>query len=183
LSHVLSAASSFWHRGSAAASSTNLEVARQHRIDSPPLTDGERVLRRFRPAGQDLVGSDHALYQRGADGRWARFAWADIAVVGWSRVEQAVVLRLWSTWTTGAEIRIAGDAMLAAFVEDRVAAVRVLERHVELEPGVVGTVIAIRDRDDVVSWQLLLAARDPLTPELREIGERVIAEIRGIAGC
>jgi hypothetical protein len=141
------------------------------------------VLRRFCTAGQELVGSDCALYERRADGSWARFSWADIATVGWSRVEHALVLRLWPTSPAGLEIRISGDGVLAAFVADRVAAARVLERHVELRPGVVGTVIAVRERGGVIRWRLLVGGREPLTPEVREIGERVIAEIRGIAGC
>jgi hypothetical protein len=48
---------------------------------------------------------------------------------------------------------------------------------------VVGTVIAVRERGGVIRWRLLVGGREPLTPEVREIGERVIAEIRGIAGC
>jgi hypothetical protein len=110
-------------------------------------------------------------------------SWADIAIVGWSRVEHAVVLRLWHASPNEPDLRITGDFAVAAFVEDRVAAARVLVRHVELRAGLVGTVVAVRDGGDDIRWQLLVAGREPHAPELREIGERLIAEIRGIAGC
>lgn len=185
MSHVFADAP-FCHRHSAVVSCEAAPEARHRRIDpNPRLANGECVLRRSHDAGEDFVATSRALYERTGDDEWQRFAWADVAVVGWSRVERAVVLRLWPTCESGSEVRITGDAVLAAFVDERVAAARVLTRHVRLKPGVIGTVVAVRDDDyDVIRWQLLVAGEESSAdPELREIGDRVIAEIRAIAGC
>lgn len=141
------------------------------------------MLRRDRHG--ELIATDRALFERTAADAWRRIPWADIAMVGWSRVDGAAVLRLWDSSSDGPDVRITGDAAVAALVKDRVAAARVLVRRVELRPGVAGTVVAVRDADhDVVRWRLLIAGQAARADdELRAVGDRVIAELRGIAGC
>lgn len=185
MSHVIADAASFWHRHSSALPQQATQQAQHRRIAAkPPLAHGERVLRRCRGGGQ-LVVTDRALYERTGDDGWRRIPWADIAIAGWSRAESVLVLRLWTACADGPHIRITGDASVAALVEDRVAAARVLVRRVELRPGVGGTVVAVRDADhDVVQWRLLVAGQElRADDELRTTAERVIAEIRRIAGC
>jgi hypothetical protein len=130
------------------------------------------------------MATERALYARSAETAWRRVPWAEIASVGWSRLERTVALRLWPTCPDGPEVAFPADSAIAAFIDDRVAASRVLVRHVEIRRGVIGTVVAVRDDEhDVIRWELYVAGKEGLTPGLREIGERVIAEIRGIAGC
>lgn len=180
MSHVLTDAHSFWHHHAPSAA----HARRRNTSTGPPLAAGERTLRRFETATEHLVATDRALYRQGAASQWLRVAWADIALVGWSKTECALSLRLWPGGT-GDEIRIPGDASLAAFADERVNATQLLVTHAEIRPGVIATVTAVRSpEDDPVRWWVLVgdhdAARDP---EFREVCERVVAELRGLTGC
>jgi hypothetical protein len=151
----------------------------------PPLASGEHILRRFRNETELLVATDRALYRKGADGDWPRIAWPDIALVGWSRAERALTLRLWPSSARDDEVRIPSDAALAAFADERVAATRLLITHAEVRPGLIATVTAVRNpEDDTVRWWVLIDDDDATDdPAFQAACARVIAELRGITDC
>ena len=184
MSHVLGDASSFWHRRTPSVSHRAAHELGRRTFPGPPLAAGERLLRRFTSDAKQIVATDRALYRESAAGQWLRIAWPDIALVGWSRGQHELTLRLWPSGG-GHEIRIPGDAALAAFADERVAATRLLITHAEIRPGLIATVTAVRcTDDDSVLWRVVVDGHDAADdPALRDACGRLIAELRGLAGC
>lgn len=185
MSHVLADAFSFWHRYTPKVSHRVAHEWGRRTTTGPPLASGERILREFTNDTERLVATDRALYRVGATDDWSRIAWSDIEIVGWSRTEHALTLRLLPSSVIGHEIRIPGDAALAAFADERVAASRLLVTHAEIRPGVIATVIAVRVPDDeTVRWWVLVNDDDAAgDPAFHEACARVVAELRGLTGC
>jgi hypothetical protein len=184
LSHVLTDTSLFWHRHTRSGSHRAAHELRRPTRTAPPRAVGERILRRFDDEAEQIVVTNHALYRRVAED-WLRIDWLDIAVVGWSGEERAVVLRQWPSSAGRSEIRVPADPALAAIVRERVAATRLLLTHAEIRPGVIAIVTALRcPADDTVRWRVFVEGQDATgDPAFRAACERVIAELRGLAGC
>jgi hypothetical protein len=131
------------------------------------------------------VGTDHALYVRNGHDAWRRTSWADVASVGWSRQDHCVEVRTWSADCNSSTFRVAADARFAAFANERVSATRLLSTRAEIVPGVSGLVVAVRDGgSDVVRWQIVVDPHDAVDGAALRAGcARLIAEVRGLAGC
>lgn len=141
-------------------------------------------MRQFANGTEHLVATARALYREGPDGDWLRIAWPAIAVVGWSRAQHVITLRLWPSAAVGDEIRVPGDAALAAFADERVAATRLLLTQAEIRPGLIASVAGLRDPDDgTVRWRVLVDGQDVAgDPAFREGYEQLLADLRQLAG-
>jgi hypothetical protein len=185
LSHVLADAYSYWHRHTPSISQRFVHELRHGTTTGPRLASGEHILRRFTNEAGQVIATDRALYRDGADRGWLRIAWPDIAIVGWSRAEHALTLRLWPSGASDREVRLPGDPALAAFADERVAATQLLITHTEIERGLIATVTAVRrPEDDAVRWWVLIDDHEATDdPAFQAACARVIAELRGLTGC
>lgn len=184
MSSVLADASSFWHRHAPSVGHRTADELRDGPSPRPPLAERERILRRFRQDAEQLLATDRALYRARAGEDWLRIAWTDIAIVGWSRADHVLSLRLFPSAGGEREMRMPGDAVIAAFADERVAATRLLLTHAEIRPGMIATVTAVRADDATVCWRVVFDDDEAATdPALGDACERLIAELRGLAGC
>lgn len=141
----------------------------------PRLAGHERVLAQTSiPDGATVLGSAHAVYVTRGPEISRRIEWADVAAVVPSG------LRLWS----GDEVRVRADAGFTRFAAERVAATQLLCRRVRILAGT-ATVTAVRGPGpDDVRWRVQLdSGCDRTDPELGPTVERVVADLRALAGC
>jgi hypothetical protein len=148
----------------------------------PTLTADEQVLKRsVRDGSLTAVGTDVALHHRTPGGAWRRIAWIDLTAANWSARTRSMELR---SMPPGERVNVAADPTLAAFAAERIAHVRILQRRVQLRPGVFGIVEAVRvsGRDDP-QWRVHFDdpehRHDPL---VRQACRDVISELRSLTG-
>jgi hypothetical protein len=146
-----------------------------------PLLPHERVLGRCESSAEAAVATDRALMLGTDNGTWRRIAWTAVASAGWSPSDDCLTLRLWpSDNDRPAPLRVAADERLAAIVSERVEAQRLLCVPIELQNGITGHVLALRDGDDV-QWRVLTSASLD-APSLQRACALAITEIRSLAG-
>jgi hypothetical protein len=144
----------------------------------------ERVLgdSRLRNGGS-AVATDRALVIMAADGRSSRYTWADIAGAEWAADEVATVVSLWPENGRPPRVVLLTDRSFAALASERVAAAQVMRRRVRLTETVVATIVATRTPDsDEVIWRVWLDAGHD-DPQLAQAAQRVVTELRRLAGC
>lgn len=150
----------------------------------PTLTAEENVLcRSVRNGSLTALGTDAALHYRTPGGAWRRVVWIDLVAADWSARSRSVELR--DTLPGGERIRIAADRRLAAFAAERIAHLCILRRRVELRPGVLGVVEAVRTSGGAAPvWRVRLdEPAHRYDPSVRQACRDVISELRSLTGC
>jgi hypothetical protein len=151
------------------------------------LEPGERILLRAADsADAAVVATDRALHLADPDLIWRRVRWTDIDAVGWDPDRRAVLLRLWPDGAGNVcHVVVASDRGLASLAAERVGASQVLRRRVQLSPTVGATVTALREpKAGEIRWRVDLTPPTAATePAIADAAERVLAELRGLAGC
>lgn len=149
------------------------------------LEPGERVLgeSQLRDGGTAL-GTDRALIINAAAGCSRRIRWADIAEAAWSRARGSTVISMWPDGSGRRErLELPTDRRLASLAVDRIAAAQVLRRRVWLTERVAATVLATRASGEDVIWRVLVDGGGENNPDVANAARRVVAELRGLAGC
>jgi hypothetical protein len=186
MSHAITDVLVSWHARRELRSRRLREHPARHTAEIvPPLSRGEHALARSGEPTHAVLGTDRAMYVSDGHGAWRRTRWADVASIGWSRVHQCIEIRTWAAGTDNSALRVKADARFAAFANERVAATRLLSTRAELLPGLFGLVVAVRgDANGPVRWQIVVDPHENADGvALRDACARLIAELRGIAGC
>lgn len=152
---------------------------------SPRLGAHERVLvREAAEDGTQCVGTDRAIYWRTqeADCQWSRASWSSIDRVGWQRATKTLTLM---ASPASIALKFAGHPRLPGFAAERVCAVHVMRRQVQLSESCAITFDAARDPESGgVAWTVAYGPGcDTDDPAVVGAMDEAMHEMRSQAGC
>lgn len=149
------------------------------------LAAGERVLTKVTgPDGSRAVGTQRALYWRAPGAGWVRLGWEQISRIELDRASGNLVLTgLSGGIASRATLPVPATRRLLAFIQERVAATRIILTHVAVD----GRALWVDGRRQPATGRAYWFVRldddlDPGDPTLPGTIDRAVAELRAALG-